>query len=180
MKLIQLAFRQIIHTESTAQWERHVFEDSYYELLMQFQLFDQEKKYTTFTSLLANRPEAEKMHFLVSAAVTGHIAPLGKIPRLENTLGQTFLPFNQYRFEIIESDISHKKSHRVAVIFYSNSLVLHEVISDHLLISPASDDNNTGKKIAPTELVKLQTGLSIYSIQYHQYATSVTGNHFLS
>jgi len=180
MKLIQLAYRKIIDIESKAHWERYVFEDSYKEFLMQFQLFNKEKKHNSFSQLLARYSEADKLHFLVSAAIAGHIAQLGKIPSVQNMLGKTFLPFNLYRFEIIDSDISNKKEHRVAVIFYSDTVVLHETIGDHLLISLDAEDKNPERKAVQTELVKLQPFLSIYSIQYIHHATSIFGNNILS
>ncbi|MCH5717012.1 hypothetical protein [Niabella hibiscisoli] len=180
MKLIQLAYRRVIDIESKAHWERYVFEDSYKELRMQFQLFNTDKKHITFSQLVAQVPEAEKLHFLVSAAIAGHISLLGKIPYVQNTLGITVLPFNLYRFEIIDSNINNKNAHRVAVIFYSAPVVLHEIIGEHLLVSLDPDNNNNERKMVQTELIKLQPFLSIYSIQYQHHATSIISNNILS
>ncbi len=180
MKLIQLAYRRIIDIESKVPWERYVFEDSYKELHMQFQLFNTEKKHTTFSQLVAQVPQAEKLHFLVSAAIAGHISLMSKIPYVQNTLGITVLPFNLYRFEIIDSNIHNKNIHRVAIIFYSAPVVLHEIIGEHLLISLDADDKITEREIVQTELIKLQPFLSIYSLQYQHHATSIIGNNILS
>jgi len=180
MKQIQLAYRKIISSQSTSAWERYVFEDSYKEFLMQFQFYNTENKYHTFSRLLADIPTAEKLHFLVSAAVTGYITQLqNKIPDVQNTLGKIFLPFHLYRFEIIDSDIRDKKEHRIAIVFYSEPLRWLDTIGEHLLISLNVTSNNN-KGMIKTELVKLQPFMSIYSLQKTNHATTIPGQDILS
>jgi hypothetical protein len=180
MKQIQLAYRKIIGAQSTSIWEQYVFEDSYKEFLMQFQLYNTENKYHTFSRLSAAIPAAEKLHFLVSTAVTGYITQLqNKIPDIQNTLGKIFLPFHLYRFEIIDSDIRDKKEHRIAIIFYSEPLQWLDTIGEHLLIS-LNTESNTDKDMAQTELVKLQPFMSIYSLQKTNHATAIPGQDILS
>ena len=166
MKVIQLACRKLIDIESRAHWERSVFEDSYNEFLMQFQLFNPEKKYTTFSGLANEVSNVEKLHFRVSAAIAGHIAQFTMVPSVQNTLGSTFLPFHLYRFEIVESSISNRKEHKIAVTFYSEPVILHETIGEHLLISLDPEERTANGKTIKTELVRLQPSLSISSIQY--------------
>ncbi len=163
-KIIRLCYRKIIGAESRQQWEKFVFEDSYTEFLMQSQLYNQARKYKTFAELLTNVPGADKLHFLVSASVTGYLNQLnGIIPDVKNTLGKQFLPFKNFRFEIINSDITDKSKHSVALNFYSEPLMWHDTIAANLLISlqdqPAEHDETL------TEMVPLQPFLSIYSIK---------------
>lgn len=173
MKLIQLSYRKIIDAQSTSLWERYVFDDTYSEFLMQVQLYNTGDKYQTFSALLAAQPKAEKLHFLVSPAVTGYINQLdNKIPDIKNTSGRTFLPFHSYRFEIIDSHIRNKKEHRVAICFYSDPLQWLGTIGDNLLISLHTECNNHNEVIR-TELVKLQPLVNIYSIQFINHASSV-------
>src|SRR5689334_7343192 len=104
-RIIRLCYRKIIDASATGLWEMHVFEDSYEEFLMQAQFYNQEEKYTSFAQLLQNVKGAEQLHFLVSSAVVGYVKQFnGIIPDITNALDKTFLPFTNFRFEIIASD----------------------------------------------------------------------------
>ena len=163
-KIIRLCYRKIIDAGSQQVWDKYVFEGSYTEFLLQSQFYNQEKKYTNFSELLLNVKGADKLHFLVSAAVTGYLQQLGgKIPDIADNLGKQFLVFKNYRFEIIESDIKKKAAHRVAVNFFSESLCWHDTINNSLLVSPANDEQTTDGIL--THLLPLQPFLSIYSLK---------------
>lgn len=161
--LIRLCYRKIIDSSATRPWDKFVFEDSYTEFLMQSQLYNQEKKYTSFGELVMHVPNAEKLHFLVSAAVIGYLQQLhGKIPDLTNNLGKLFLPFKNFRFEIINSDIKDKSKHQVAVNFFTDHLIWHDTINNQLLLSVPGNTEN-GEIL--TELFTLPPFVSIYSIK---------------
>jgi hypothetical protein len=163
-RVIRFCYRKIIDASSQKTWDKYVFESTYKEFLMQAQLYNQEKKYTTFSELLQNTLGAEKLHFLVSAAVTGYMQQLnGVVPGILNILGKHFLQFKNYRFEIINSDIKNKASHQVAINFFSEPMIWHDTINDYLLVSPA-DGEKTEDGIL-TYLVQLQPFLSIYSFK---------------
>jgi hypothetical protein len=152
-------------------WEKYVFDDTYTEFLMQSQLYNQDKKYQSFAELVSHVPGAEKLHFLVSAAITGYLRQLnGLIPDIVNNNDKHFLSFTNYRFEIINSDINNKSAHKIAVSFYSPQLVWHETINDFLLVSDTGNQNNAaGDGMILTEMVRLQPFLSIYSISTTHY-----------
>ena len=100
--IIQLCYRKIIDASSQKIWDQYVFESSYKEFLMQSQLYNQEKKHTSFAELVINVPAAERLHFLVTASVIGYVQQLNQvIPEIVDNLGKHFLRFNNYRFEII-------------------------------------------------------------------------------
>ena len=162
-KSIRLCYRKIIDATSQKPWDKFVFEDTYTEFLLQSQLYNQEKKYTSFGELAHNVPGAEKLHFLVSAAVTGYLKQLnGIVPDIVNALGMSFIPFNNYRFEIINSSMNDKTKHQVAVNFYSEPLTWHDTINNQLLLSiPGKCEN--GEIL--TELLPMQPFVSIYSIK---------------
>ncbi|MFT4095404.1 MAG: hypothetical protein QM640_17385 [Niabella sp.] len=182
MKIIQLAYRKIIDSRSASLWEQYVFDDTYQEFLMQVQFYNTEKKHATFSRLLAEVPAAEKLHFLVSSAVSGYVDQLGnKIPDVKNTLGKTFLPFHSYRFEIIDSHIANKNDHRVAICFYSDPLRWVDTIGEHLLVSLQTETSYTnGNSFIQTELIRLQPFISICSIQTINNATTIIGQNILS
>ena len=161
--LIRLCYRKVIDNQATKPWEQFLFEDTYKEFLLQIQFYNQEKKYTTFGELIAQVPAAEKLHFLVSTAAIGYIRQLeGKVPDIANGVGRLFLPFQNFRFEIINSDVRDKAKHQVAINFYTDQLVWHDTVGNQLLVSVP------GKKEGDetlTEMFSLQPYLSIYSIK---------------
>ena len=160
---IRLCYRKIIDVHPTHPWDKLVFEDSYIEFLLQAQLYNQEKKYTSFSELITHVPNAEKLHFLVSAAVMGYLQQLnGKVPDLVNALGKLFLPFKHFRFEIINSDVKDKTRHQVAVNFFTDHLAWHDTINNQLLLSIPG---NAEKDELLTELFTLPAYVTIYSLK---------------
>ena len=163
-KIIRLCYRKIIDATSTQVWDKLVFESSYSEYLLQSQFYNQEKKYTCFSELLLHVPTAEKLHFLVSAAVTGYMQQLGdKIPGITDNLGRQFLSFKNCRFEIINSDTKKKAIHSVAINFFSEPLEWHNTINNYLLVSAVDGDITADGK--QTYLLQLQPFLSICSLK---------------
>ena len=163
-RIIRLCYRKIINASSQKPWDNYVFESSYQEFMMQSQFYNQEKKYSSFAELLVNVPGAEKLNFLVSAAVTGYVQQLkGIVPDILDNLGRHFLKFKEFRFEIISSDIKNKPGHQVAINFFSEPLQWQATINDHLLLSSLDSERHGGAIL--TQLVQVKPFLSIYSIQ---------------
>lgn len=163
MRVIRLLYRKIIDASSQSAWEKLVFNDSYTEFLMQAQLYNQEKKYSTFGELITYVPNADKLHFLVSGSVVGYLKQLNrKVPDILNNSGKLFLPFSNYKFEIINSDIKDKNKHQVAVNFMSEPLTWYDTIGNQLLV--ALDTTPVNGEIL-TEQFAMQPFLSIYSLK---------------
>lgn len=161
--IIRLCYRKLIDIQSTKPWEKMVFEDTYTEFLMQSQLYNHEKKYSMFSDIITHVPAAERLHFLVSAAVIGYLQQLqGRVPDMVNNLGRLFLPFNNYRFEIINSDIKDRTKHQVAINFFTDQLVWHDTINNQLLLSIPGNIQN-GEVL--TDLFTLPPFVSIYSLK---------------
>ena len=161
--MIRLCYRKIIDIHASKPWDKYVFEDTYTEFLLQSQLYNQEKKYTAFSDLVHHVPAAEKLHFLVSAAAIGYLQQLhGKVPDLLNNLGRLFLPFKNFRFEIINSDTKDKSKHQVAINFFTDELVWHDTINNQLLLSVPG---NTEEGDILTELFTIPPFVSIYSLK---------------
>ncbi|MBL7744434.1 MAG: hypothetical protein JNN00_13245 [Chitinophagaceae bacterium] len=163
-KIIRLCYRKVIDASSQKVWDQYIFDSTYTEFLMQSQFYNQEKKFTTFAEILHNVPAAERLHFLVSAAITGYLQQLnGIVPDILNNLGKHFLFFKNYRFEVINSDIKNKASHQVAINFFSEPLLWQDTINGFLLVSPVgAAQTEDGVR---TDLVQLQPFLSIYSLK---------------
>ena len=172
-EIIRLCYRKVIDVHSVKPWDKLVFNDTYTEFLLQSQYYNQEKKYNAFSDLITHVPAAEKLHFLVSAAVIGYLQQLqGRVPDLLNSLGRLFLPFNNYRFEIINSDIKDKTKHQVAINFFTDHMVWHDTINNQLLLSVPGNMEN-GEQL--TELFTLPPFVSIYSIKPAAYGTTEQG-----
>jgi hypothetical protein len=163
-KIIRLCYRKVIDAASQKPWDKLVFESTYKEFLMQSQFYNQEKKHTTFAALLQHAPGAEKLHFLVSTAIVGYLQQLkGIVPDILNNVGKHFLRFENYRFELINSDIKNKAAHQVAINFFSEPLTWHDTVSNYLLVSQSSEEKTNDGVL--TEMVQLQPFLSIYSLK---------------
>lgn len=162
-KIVRFCYRKIIDAASPTAWERLVFEDSYAEFKMQAQRFNPENKYSSFAEILHNNPAAEQLHFLTSAAAAGYVKQLNnKIPDVQNTLGKTFLPFSNFRFEIINADVKDISKHRVAINFYSDEVIWIDTVGSTMLLSI---NNTVEKGELLTESFIMPPFVSIYSLK---------------
>lgn len=164
-KIIRFCYRKIIDESSGGAWEKLVFGSSYTEFRMQAQLYNPGNRYKTFGEILLKNAAAERLHFLVSASMTGYLQQLGgKIPGGQDNLGRHFLKFSQYRFEIINSNIEDKAAHQVAINFFSEPMYWHDTIGNHFLVSEVAAPV-TADSILLTNLVQLQPFLGVYSVK---------------
>jgi hypothetical protein len=164
MRRVILCYRKLIDAQSARPWDQLVFADSYRELRLQAQLFNPEGRHRTFGELLHHVPAAERLHGLVSGAVLGYLRQLnGLVPDLADNLGRRFLRFENFRFEIINSDLQDQSQHRVAINFFTDPLYWHEpALGPFLLLSPALPDETTGEQL--THLLQLQPFLAIHAL----------------
>lgn len=162
--IIRFCYRKIIDITAQKAWDKLVFESTYTEFLMQAQFYNQQKKYNTFSELLQHVPGAEKLHFLVSAAIIGYLPQLeDRMPDILDSQGKLFLGFSHYQFEIINSDIKKKPGHQVAINFLSDSMVWHDTVNSYLLVSAVNAEKmNDG---VHTHLLQLQPFFGIHSIK---------------
>ncbi|MCK7556062.1 hypothetical protein MKQ70_13950 [Chitinophaga sedimenti] len=162
---ITLSYRKIIDAQSDKPWEKMVFEDSFTEFRMQAQSFDPLKQHRTFAELVQQVHGAAALHFLVSASVTGYLRQLGgRVPDVTDNLGKLFLRFENFRFEIIQSDRATIQQHRVAINFYSRPLYWLDTIHDYLLLSDP-ESAPTGDDSVPAILYRLSPFVSIHAIK---------------
>ena len=164
-RIITLCYRKIIRDGATLSWDKMVHEDSYMEFKMQAQNFSAGTNYTTYAELIYNFPSAQKLAAMVTPAITGYIQQLDNvIPDILNTLGRRFLRFNAFQFEIINSDIMDRNKHSIAVNFFSEPLLWHDTVDNHLLVSVYNEQVEIGSEIL-TRLFQLQAYLNIHSIK---------------
>ena len=166
MRRIRFRYRKVIDQHTKDEWSRMVWEDSYSEFKIQFQLYNPEKKYFSFGQLLDYNPQSEHLHFLVGGSVMNYIVTLkGKFPEIVDNAGHRCLTIGQCRFEIINSDIRNIHQHQVAFNFYSPEILLHEVIGNHLLVSEVLPQ---GTGAFATHLVPLVPYLTMDRIRYDE------------
>lgn len=166
-QIIKFCYRKIIDAASVAAWDKLVYDSTYAEFKMQAPVFQKSNKQSSFAGLLQHNPSAKQLHFLVSAAVTGYIALLnGVVPEVLNNLGRHFLSFQQWQFEIINSDTEKKDSHQIAINFFSDPMQWHDTVANYLLLSPTTSVNN--KEEVFTHLLELKPFLTIHSIKQIQ------------
>lgn len=167
-----MTYRKIIDPAATEPWDKLVWESTWSEYQLQVQNYDKEKRFPLFSELLHQVPAAGKLHFLVSASVTGYLRQLnGKVPDILNSLGLHFLRFNQYQFEIIESGIRDKQQHRVAIRFVSDPLYWLDTIGNRLLLATAPPSGNTGWT---TDMLELSPFLCISSVKTPEDDQTIT------
>ncbi|QKG56153.1 hypothetical protein GKZ68_05540 [Hymenobacter sp. BRD128] len=159
---ITLCYRKIIDASATRPWDKLVLDDSYRELRLQAQYFNQEKKYRTFGELVHYVPGADRLHGLVSGAIVGYLQQLGGVvPDVLDNLGRRFLRFGKFQFELINSDLLDPSKHQVAINFFTEALLWHDTVGPYLLASLEA----AGDAPAPVHTFRLQPYLAIHAIQ---------------
>ena len=163
--IIKFGFQKVIESNPQSLWDKYVFDNTWMEYKMQAANFNQQNKATLFTNIVKENPRAEQLHGAVSTAAIGFIRQLGGIiPGLVNVHGKTVVPFKNFKFTVIESDMMDSKLHKVEIIFISEPLTLIGAFNNQYLIAPGDKQTelNEGKEVI-TELVPQTNQLSIYS-----------------
>lgn len=141
---VKLAFRIVIHQESTLSWDKYVFEDTYFEYKIQHQVFDdKENAVKNYWELLAKNPHAERIPFLLSSSVVNYISQLnGEIKSLPDVLGNTFFPIESFKLDLISSHTEDPSKHKIGLTFYTPELPLLDIIDNKYLLSKNSKPEN--------------------------------------
>jgi hypothetical protein len=156
--IIKIAYRIVIDAHAETSFEKNVWNASYQEFLLKSQAYNAEGKFKTFTEMKASDGRANSLHYKSGFAIGHFINDLkNKIPYLQDTLEKN-ISFTTHRFEMIESDITNKSAHTVAIIFISDDLLLLRNIGDYMILSAAENISN---QAAETFLVQIQPNLSI-------------------
>ena len=160
--LIKLAYRQIIDVNSTGNFEKKVFHDSYAEFLLKIQAYNPESKFSKFSEIVANDGRANSLHYKCSFAVLHHIETLNnKIPGLQDTAGRIVIPFALPEFKVLESSIQDKNLHKMAVIYITDVFTLLDSFGEYLLLSIGDQSESISNPGLETFTLKMQDDLSI-------------------
>ncbi len=160
--LIKLAYRQIIDANSTSDFEKRIFHDSYAEFLMKIQAYNPENKFSKYSDIVANDGRANSLHYKCSFAVLHHIEELkNKIPGLQDAAGRFNIPFDVPEFKVLESGISDKSIHKVGIIYVTNVFTLVDSFGEYLLLSLGDQSEAITNPGLDTFTIKMQENLSV-------------------
>lgn len=165
--IIRLCYSKVIDKDYQAAWDKNVFHATHKEFYMQAQQFDQQKRYSTFHEMLAHLPKAEGMHYLVSTAAKGYLLQLNNlVPDVTNAAGKLCVPFRNFKFEILQSHVSDKSQHRIALSFYSEPLLCVGTLESRLVFAALSkaEAYEAGEEVE-TDTLLFRPGLSISSFR---------------
>lgn len=164
--IVRFCYRKVLNITAAAGWDQDLWNDTYAELRMQAQVYNQEKKYRYFSELKRENPRANSLDHLVSMAAIPYLKKLeGVLPDILNTNAEPFLKFQQFRFGIIESDLTTIASHSIALNFYSERMIWLDTIGDILLLAEPGQDS----AVLLTQQVQLKPFFSIYSFENESY-----------
>jgi hypothetical protein len=160
--LIKLACRQIIDSNSSTDFEKKIFSDSYAEFQMKIQAYNQENKFLRYSEIVANDGRANSLHYKCSFAVLHHIEALkNKIPGLMDSAGRFSIPFAVPEFKLLESGIADNSLHKVAIIYTTDILTLVDSFGEYLVLATGNQSASVANPGLETFTVKMQDNLSV-------------------
>ena len=163
LTIIKLSYRNIIDASSQNQFEKNVFNFSYEEFLLKSQAYNIDGKFKTFSELKTNDGRANSLHYKSGFAVAGFIETLNKkIPFLEDSSGKP-VSFDICNFEIIETDITNRLFHIVALHFFTAALILKGSFGDFLVLAEEKNE-----ALNPNEVFTLQLQPDISVVSYEE------------
>jgi len=162
--LIQLAYRQIINEQCKGNFEQNILLVSYNEFLLKSQAYNLDRRFNTFREIVNNDGRANSLHYKLSFPVLPFIEQLQKkIPLLKDNAGKNIV-FDNWQFELIDSDVRHRSQHTIAINYYTDTITVIETLGEYMLLAAGDrSDNLTG--IADCFVLKMQDGLSITKFQ---------------
>lgn len=156
---IKLVYKQVIDTSSTGNFERNVFQATYDEFKLKSQTYNQEGRFTTFTELKANDGRANSLHYKISFAAEYFIEGLkNQMPGLVDNIGNP-VSFDVATFELIESDLTNRDAHQLAVNYSTGILTLYDIAGEYLILAKGDASD--------TFTIKLQPNLSVAEFHIH-------------
>jgi hypothetical protein len=162
LALIKLTYKHVIDALAQAEFERNIFHASYQEFKMKSQAYNLDSEMHTFTEMKAKDGRANSIHYKISFSALHFLIPLNKkIPAITDTLGKQ-LEYDSVVFELIESDITQIKAHKVGIKFITGTYVLHQIIGNNLVLS-AEDVLNEGGTFTETFTLAMLPNMAVTS-----------------
>jgi hypothetical protein len=140
--IIKLTYRQVIDASCATDFEKNAWHFSYEEYKLKSQAYNLDGSIKTFSRLKEKDGRANSLHYKTGFAISGFVEKLkGKIPLLQDALGQAIL-FDSWQLELVESDITNKALHKIAILYTTEFFTLHQVMGETLLLSKENNAEN--------------------------------------
>ncbi len=158
---LNLDYKQIIDKHNSDIFGIGVFNESYYEFLIQAAAFNRDNLFSTFEEITDNNPQAHSIHQKIGLKIKRYINSLQNvIPELHDTLDYTAIHFENYQFTLLNSQINNKDSHKIAITYFSNPLILLDTLGDYMVLA---EEYYLQSSRVETFVLKMQPMLSIYN-----------------
>ncbi|KAA5532936.1 hypothetical protein [Paenimyroides baculatum] len=158
-KKIQFTYSQHINNNVSTAWEKHIFEETFNEFLIQSNIFQLENlKVNSYKDLIKHNENAIQLNNLLAARVIPSIELLNNnIFSVPDNLNTSYLQFTHFNVHIIQSNLLDKSKHYITINYISKPYHLIDCINDYYLVS--KDISN--EKIIETLMFPCLKNLSI-------------------
>lgn len=172
--VIKLAWRQVIDINSNTPFEQDIFNTTFAEFIFQQQSFAKGESLYTWSDIRSKFPKAHPaLPFKVSFSIAGLLQSLDKkIPGLEDTRCLRPIHFFNHYFQLIESDTRDRSAHKVAIIYFTDTLTWFGNIGDTLLL--AEGDAAQGPDNQPISTFQLKTDDRLSIFNYAELSSPTT------
>ncbi len=162
--LIKLAWRQIIDIDATTPFEQDIFNATFSEYIFQQQSFSKGEALYTWSAIRSKFPGAHPaLPFKLSFSIAGLLQSLDKkIPGLEDTLCLRPIHYFNHYFQLIESDTRDRSVHKVAIIYFTDTLTWFGNMGNALLLAEGDAVQAPDQPISTFQL-KTDDRLSIFN-----------------
>jgi hypothetical protein len=170
--VIRIAFRQVIDAKAEGDLEKKIWSSSYDEFLLKSQAYNPDGRFRTFSDLKANDGRANSLHYKTGFAIGHFIEGLDHtVPHIRDNSGKG-IRFKVHEFQLIGSDIGDKQAHIVAIIYYSDHLLLLGNFGDFLLLAHPHQAKEKEEDPLDSFLLQLAPGIDIIEYLYGHNSSS--------
>lgn len=156
--LVKFAYRQVIDATATGSFEKSVFNATYDEFLLKSQAYNIDRRFDTFNEMRQNDGRANSLHYKLSFSALHLLHALdNKIPDLKDNAGKPIL-FEVPKFELIESSMSDKSAHQLAINYCTGLFTLMSFAGEYLILA---EGDMSDREMADTFTLKMQPELSV-------------------
>lgn len=161
-KKIQFTYSQHINNNVSTAWEKHIFEETFNEFLIQSNIFQSEKsKVDSYKELVKQNQNSNQLNNLLAARIIPSIELLNNnVFSVPDNLNTNYLQFTRFNVHIIQSNLLDKNKHYIAINYISKPYYLIDCINNYYLVS--NDISN--EKVIETLMFPCQKNLSISAI----------------
>jgi hypothetical protein len=157
--LIKFAYRQVIGADAEGKFEKSVFNATYQEFLLKSQAYNIDRGFKTFSEMKKNDGRANSLHYKMSFAALHLLHSLdNKIPGLKDNAGKSII-FETPKFELIESDVTDKSVHKIAINYCTGLYTLMATAGEYMILA---DGDASDREMADTITLQMQPELSVF------------------